>query len=455
MPTLTSVYADFIRKTTYRTLSKETISQAKKCILDTIGVSLAGYKLMEFPQKVVIYVAGLGGVPEATIIGQKKRKFPAINAALANGVCTHALDMDDGHRYAASHPGAVIIPAAIAAAEMTHATTRELINGVVTGYEVFIRIAMAVNPSSLMRGFRLTGTVGPFGSAAACASIMKLDREETIGALGLAGLQGAGLMEVMHDNEAAKVKSFHTGKAAMAGLLSAILAKQGAQGPQAVLEGEDGFLRATSDNVRKELLTRGLGKVFEINNTYTKFYPACRHTHVAIDAALAILRREKIKAENISRITVETYPVAIKLAGTIHPATPSAARFSLPYCVATAFIKGEVNEGNFSEENVGDGKIQNLAGRVKLSVTDKWEKSYPTKRGAAVSIVEKNGKTSAAEMDLAVGEPENPATWDDFARKFYTNATLIISRERAKKLEDTILNLEKSSIDDFARQLEL
>jgi 2-methylcitrate dehydratase PrpD len=455
MAFLTEVYADFIRATRYETLTPQTVNQAKKCLLDLVGVSIAGYKQMEFPRWVVDYTAGLGGVAEATIFGQRGRKFPAINAAFANGACAHALDMDDGHRFSAGHPGVNVIPAAIAAAEMAKASPQALIAGIVAGYEVFIRIASAINPSSLNRGFHVTGIVGPFGAAAAAASILGLNREETIGALGLAGLQGAGLMEVMHDDEAAKVKSFHPAKAAQAGLLAAQLAQRGARGPLAVLEGGDGFLKGFADKINQDYLTKGLGTTFEINNTYVKFYPACRHTHVVIDAVKAMRRDGPIEAENIRSVRVETYPVAIKLCETVHPATPSAARFSLPFTVATAIIQGDVSEATFAPENVRNAQLQELAGRVELAVTGKWAQAYPVKRGAGVSITLKSGQIIKKEMDLAVGEPENPATWDDFARKFQTNVTLAISPERAKILEDTVLNLEAHSLVDLTGQLEL
>jgi len=185
MKELSSLYAGFICETSYDKLPPEVVRQAKQRILDLVGVSLAGYKLMEFPQIVINYITSLGGTPEATII-QTKRKFPAINAALANSACAHAIDMDDGHRFAALHPGTVVIPAAVAAAEMVGANTKELIAGIVVGYEIMIRIGMAINPSSLGRGFHTTGTVGTFGAAAAAANIMKLSHEETIGALALA-----------------------------------------------------------------------------------------------------------------------------------------------------------------------------------------------------------------------------------------------------------------------------
>ena len=148
MDHLSSSYADFILDTQYDRLKPEVVFQAKKLILDLIGVSLAGYKLMEFPRMMVSYLEHLGGTPEATIL-QTKKKFPAINAALANAACGHALDMDDGHRFSALHPGVVIIPAALAGAELSRVSTKELIAGVVTGYEIMIRLGSAINPSSL------------------------------------------------------------------------------------------------------------------------------------------------------------------------------------------------------------------------------------------------------------------------------------------------------------------
>ncbi len=225
MKEISSLYADFTVNTHYDNLKPEVIQQAKKLILDLIGVSLAGYQLMEFPSMIVGYMASLEGKPEATII-QTKKKFPAVNAAFANAACAHALDMDDGHRFAALHPGTVIIPAAIATAELSGASTKELITGVVVGYEIMIRIGMAINPSSLNRGFHSTGIIGSFGAAAAAANIMGLSRKETIGAFGLAGLQASGLLQVNHDVEGAKVKPINPARAATSGLLSCILAQR-------------------------------------------------------------------------------------------------------------------------------------------------------------------------------------------------------------------------------------
>jgi 2-methylcitrate dehydratase PrpD len=446
MRKISSLFADFTVNTHYENLEPGIIQQVIKLMLDLIGVSLGGYKLMEFPRLVVDYMASLGGIPEATIINTK-RKFPAINAALANAACAHALDMDDGHRFAALHPGTVIIPAAIAAAELSGASTKDLIAGVVAGYEIMIRIGMAINPSSLNRGFHPTGIAGPFGAAAAAGNILGMHRDEVVGAFGLAGLQASGLLQVNHEAEGAKVKPMNSARAAMSGLLSCMLARKGARGPQCILEGEDGFLKAVTDEAQTDLLTRDLGRRFEIYNVYIKLYAACRHTHAPIDAALEASAKAPVDPKEISKVSVETYPSAIRLAGIKHADSPSVARFSIPFSVALALIRKQAGPDNYSDENIRDQDIQHLAKKVHLSVGKKWEQMYPEKRGATVTIFDNNNRVWSADVDLAKGEPENPASWEEIYNKFHSNAMLLLSKKDTEMLGDTIVNLENSSLE--------
>ena len=448
METISSTYSRFVVNTHFEDLGSEVILQTKKLILDLIGVTLAGFKLMEFPRLMVNYVSGMGGTPEATVI-QTKKKFPAVNAALANAACAHALDMDDGHRFAALHPGTVIIPAAIAAAELSQANTKNLIAGIVVGYEIMIRIGMAITPSSLNRGFHITGITGPFGAAAAAAKIMGLNHQQTVDAFGIAGLQQSGLIQVNHEVEGAMVKPINPAKAAMSGLLSSILAEKGARGPLHIFEGEDGYLKAVADEVDIDLLTRNLGREFQILNVYLKLHAACRHAHASMDAALEVFSESHIDIAEIQKISIETYPAAIRLAGITKVTAPSGGRFSIPFSVALALIKQDAGADKYSDENVRDQTIQVLAGKVVLSVGSKWERLYPEKRGATVSITDVKKKTWSAEVGLAKGEPENPATWEEIYTKFHTNATLLISEKDAKKLGDTIMNLEHSSLGEL------
>lgn len=452
METISSIYADFLVRTRFDDLSAEVVQQAKKLILDLIGVSLAGYKSMVFPKMVVGYVLELGGKPEATVI-QGKKKIPAVHAALANASCAHALDMDDGHRFAASHPGAVIIPAAIAAAELTGADTKSLIAGVVVGYDVMVRIGKAINPSSLNRGFHITGITGTFGAAAAVANIIGLSREKIIAALGMAGLQSAGLIRVNHEEEGSMVKPITPARAALSGLLSCILAKKGASGPLRIFEGEDGFLNAFADEVKMNILTQNLGLDYEICDVYLKLYSACRHAHAPIDAAFEAFRKSDCKIGEIDKIIVETYPAAVRLAGIPHATTPSAGRFSIPFSVALALVKKGAGADKYSEENIRDERIQRLSKKVELSVGDKWAKLYPNKRGATVRIIGSQNREWSAEVELAKGEPENPASCEEVYQKFYDNVTLLISEGDAKKLSEIIMNLENFTVEALTKFL--
>ena len=448
MPTIAEQYAAFCNATRFAELHPTVVHQAKKLILDLVGVALGGYTMMDFPQLVVGYLVDLGGRPEATII-HTKAQFPAINAALANAACAHALDMDDGHRFAALHPGTVVIPAALAAAELVQASTREFIAGVVAGYEIMIRIGMAINPSSLNRGFHATGQTGPFGAAAACSCILGLNEEQTVGALTLAGLQGSGILQVNHDVVGATAKPLNPAKAASSGLLAALLARKGARGPSAIFEGKDGFLQAFADEVDSDLLTRDLGDTYQILNAYTKFYAACRHVHAPLDAALSLRSQSGLDLNEIRQITVRTYPAAIRLAGIARPTTPSAARFSIPFSVALALTLGDAGANKYTNRNVEDQAIQGLAERVVLEEGDKWARLYPNKRGATLTITDARGRTETAEVDLARGEPENQASWEELYDKFIANATLLVTEEEASRLGDIIAGLEEGSVNDL------
>jgi len=312
---------------------------------------------------------------------------------------------------------------------------------------------MAINPSSLMRGFHTTGITGVFGAVSAAAAIMKLSPEQTAGAIGLAGLQAAGLLEVNHDNIGSMVKPVNPARAASSGLMSAILAKKGAIGPAAIFEGEGGFLKAFADEVQHDRLTHSLGHVFEISNAYNKFYASCRHTHAAIDAAIAAAGTGPVPTDRIERIKVETYPVAITLAGIADPSTVSAARFSTTFSIALALATGGAGADKYNDANVGDERIRALSRKVELSVGERWEKAYPQQRGAGVTVYWRDGRVTTSEVPLAKGEPENPASSEDIYNKFIANAVLAVPAAHARHIGDVILGIEKHRLGEFVALL--
>jgi 2-methylcitrate dehydratase PrpD len=245
------------------------------------------------------------------------------------------------------------------------------------------------------------------------------------------------------------VKPITPARAAVSGLLSCILAKKGARGPLQVFEGEDGYLKAFTDKSKTELLTQELGRDYEVSNVYLKLYSACRHAHAPIDAALDAFRRGGQKIEEIERIVVETYPAAVRLAGIPHATTPSAGRFSIAFSVALALVKQEAGADQYCERNLKDERIQALAAKVELRASPKWEKAYPKKRGATVTLVSKTGKSSTIEVDLAKGEPENPASWEEILEKYIRNATLALPGPDAERVGQVVSTLESVALADL------
>jgi 2-methylcitrate dehydratase PrpD len=451
MENLSRIYSKFATEIQFEDLPPEVVLQAKKCILDFLGVALVG-STTELASIVFDYFSEIAGKSETTVIG-KKRRVPAINAALMNGVFAHVLELDDGHRWSGIHPGSPTIPAALAAAELSGTLGRELIVGTVVGYEIILRIGKAINPSHLLRGFHSTGTVGPFGAAAAAGRILGLDPAKMIQALGLAGLHAAGLLQVMH--EGGMAKAFHPGKAASGGLFSAQMAMKGAVAPEQIFEGEKGFLRAMSDKTEFKWLTEGLGTRFETSNIYFKIHSSCRHTHPAIDALLKILKEEPLDPNRIERIRVETYPVALQFCG--HELgegtlTPSDAKLSLRFSLSLAVLNGSCGIDIFNQRELARPEVQRLAQRIELTANEKWGALYPEKRGANVFIWV-DGRVLQSEVELARGEPENPISMDELYRKFETNATHVIPLDQAQRLQEAVMDLERLSVSEVTEFL--
>lgn len=434
-------FAEFIFKTDYEKLPWEVIYQAKRCLLDFLGVALAGSPVGLAPL-ITSVLYNVGGKEEATIIGDG-RKIPAFHAALINGVKGHTLDMDDGHRYANGHPGVVVIPSAIALAEKESITGKGLIEAIVVGYEIFIRIAALINPSHLERGFHTTGTVGPFEAAAACSKILNLKKEEIKNALAIAGLQGAGLLEVMESGQ--MMKPLHPGKAAQAGVIASILAKEGAEGPISIFEGEKGFFKAFSDGVQWSGISNDLGSRFEIMNIYFKQYAACRHIHPALDAVKEIVNKSAVDTNDIRKIDVHTYSMAYQLTGQNREVKGEInAKFSLPVSIGLVLVHGKAGADEYDMEFLRDPMVQRLADKVNVFVDKERDDVYPRERGARVDILTSK-RTYTCEIPLPKGDPENPLSTEEIKEKFLQNAKKVLTAEKARKVEKMVFDIEGQS----------
>jgi len=441
----TRVLASFLSDLAYPQLPPEAVEKAKFVLLDTLGATIAGSQTPE--GRIAVELARkLAGKPECTLIASDVRA-DCLYAALCNGIMSHALELDDGNRFAMGHPGVTVIPAVVALGELEEISGKDAIVSIVAGYEAFGRIAAAGNPSHYNRGYHTTGTCGTFAAGAAAGKIFRFDADRMVQVLGIAGSQSAGLFAFMSNGAMTKV--LHPGKAAQSGILSAFLIRQGFTGPDTVLEHPQGFYAAYADQFVPERITDRLGEPLEIMHTYTKYHAACRHVHSASDAALMIRKEHAIDPDAVDRIAVRTYRVAAKLTGGKEITTPLSGKMSLPYSIAAAVVEGRVGLKEFSAGKLADPKILGLMQRVEVTIDEKLDRLVPKHRGARVEIVMKNGDRYQQEVLDAVGEPENPGGPDNLLNKFRGCTEGVFDPQRIEAIIETVLQLE--TVDSFSK----
>lgn len=328
--------------------------------------------------------------------------------AFAWGGLGNILEMDDVDKRALLHPGPSIIPAALAFAAQNEVSADALLEAIVRGYEATIRLGRAVGPGHYAL-WHNTGTCGAIGAAAACASLMELDAEMTAHALALAVSQAAGLWQTRHE-PASMGKQLHTAVSARAGYDAARLAAAGFKGPLTILEGPQGFFAAMCPGADPAAVLAG-DDGWRIHDVSFKPWPACRHAHATIDAALA-LREQVDVLDKDGDILVETYRDALVFCDKPEPKTVIEAKFSLQHSVAVVMLRGRPALEDFSLEAMADPAIKAVRDRVKLGQSRSFTDQYPARFGASVSFA---GQTVSAPD--ALGDPENPVGEDQLRGK--------------------------------------
>jgi 2-methylcitrate dehydratase PrpD len=437
----TGILAAFVSGLKYEQLPMKTISKAKDVTLDYIGALLAAYPNGNtLSNQLVALLMRNGGAAQASIIRQRE-KVPVLSAALANGTLSHVTELDDGHRIACGHPGVAVLSAALPMAEFLKSSGKSFITAIVAGYEVFVRLASAINPAHLNRGFHTTGTCGTFAAAAAAASLLMLDETQTANALGLAGIQAAGLLEVTVDGQMAK--ALHAGKAAYNGILAALLAKEGAEGPKSVIEGVKGFVKTMSDNCDYSMLLDDLGHEYGMDSCYIKLYPSCRHTHPPTDAMLDFVQANLFNWRDVKEIKIKTFPAAISFAGHIfQPKTAAEAKFSIAYCVCAALYFGNLGLRELEFDCLNNPDVVLLTKKVRIEPDESLESMIPKAKGAEIHVTLQDGRQFQKRIHLPKGESETPVSFDALKRKFVGCAGYCFRNEEIDGITDLISSLE-------------
>jgi 2-methylcitrate dehydratase PrpD len=441
-------------------IEEEVLSDARRRVTDIIGISLAASGMG--PARIVEgVIRDRGGEEQASIIG-KAGKYPAASAALINGTLAHSLDYDDTHLPSVLHPSAAVVPAALAAAEASGASGRDLLYAVAAGDELVVRVGMAGYDTELgnsvffEKGLHATSIAGTLGAALATAMVYGLGEEEISHAVAISASMGAGIIEA--NRTGGTVKRVHCGWAAHAGVTAAELAANGLTGPPTVFEGRFGFLRAyLDDRVNTDALTRGLGQHWELTRVFFKPYPANHFTHAGIDAAIR-LREEGLEIGGIESIELGVAnPVLRTIAHPedekARPETGYAAQFSGPFTVATALVGGGglgVSLDDFTDEVVRDRTKLDLASRVRCFADEECDRIFPNQFPAVLHVHLKNGETREARVSHNRGGPENPLSDEELDAKFRTNATRALPEQAAEDLRITLQNLENlDRVDDL------
>lgn len=438
----TAGLARFITDLRYERIPSEVISHVKICILDTLGCALYGSTLPW--GKIVVQFVKECGAGRGALIWGDGAEVPSPNAPLANGTLVHSFELDDIYRGGSLHTGAVTLPAVDAMlSQVDQASGKDYLTAVVAGFETGCRVGRANGISQLRRGFHPTGTTGTFAAGGAAAKVLRLDANQTLQALGIAGTQGAGLMAAQ---EGSMVKRMHPGRAAQSGVYGALLAAKGFTGIENILEAPyGGFCSTLSDHAEIDLITKKLGEEYVSLNIGFKVYPCCANNHTSLDG-LANIRTAHpgLRAGDVKKIVVSTtHSSKLHVGWPYVPDSVTTAQMNLSYCLAAALIDGEFSVGQVAEDSIGRKDILETAQRIEV-VEDPELDSLGDKFRYAVQleVVLTDGTSLREKVLHSKGSEENPVSETELEEKFRLLASKAIKESQIERLYNTVHRLE-------------
>lgn len=410
MENMTQTFLDLIYEKATSQMPQAALTEAKHCLIDELGCMLGGSA--QFSGRARRYLDRLPACEGATVAAMSRKAAP-FDAALWNGVFSHAYDIDDGHRFSNVHTGASIIPAVLAAAELENAPISLLLQGIAVGYETAVRLGKCMQPSHRNRGFHASATLCTLGAAMGAATVFGCSREEFHNIFCAACSNVGGILELQEN--VSDMKPYNIGRAACAGLQSAYFGRSGFTGPTDPLGGKFGFLKAFADELKTDALTAE-PESWAVTGVYHKLHASCRHTHAAIDAVLSL--RETIPAEAVESVTVRMYKQGIKGHDHTEIAGIVAGKMSVPYCIGMSWVLGKCGIPDFTEENRVNREILRICEATAVVEDPELTALVPGKRVAVIEAVCKDGACACARVEFPLGEPENPMPEALLVQKF-------------------------------------
>jgi 2-methylcitrate dehydratase PrpD len=437
----TAAIVEFVGELRHAALPDEVRHYARRHLLDTVGVMIAGAggDVATRAEAVLAAARPAGRIP----VPGRARRADVIDAAFLGGTAAHGIELDDGFRQGSVHPGCVVVPAALALGYDRRADGRTLMEAIVAGYETVIAIGRACHPDLRQRGFHPTAAVGVFGSAAAAGKLRGLSPDALANAFGLAASSAAGLFAFV--NGGGDIKRLHAGHAAREGLQAALLAEQGVEGPPGVIEARDGFMQAfafgRADKARP--ITFPPAVPFGITDCYIKPYPCCRHIQPAVEALIGLTNDEAISSDEVQRIEVATYRIAAEHAETGWDDFASA-QLSFPYLMGLALKFRAVKFEHFSEQTRRDPAFAAIARKLSVTAPPDVDRLYPQLRPARVTVTTARGSFTR-QADEALGSRIVPLDDAGLKAKFLDLVGPVLGAARAKELGERLWSLDEIS----------
>lgn len=429
---VTDKLALHITNTSYEHFNQNAVREAKRSLLNWLGVAIgaANHESMDM----VLNVAKLtASQPQATVLGRNE-KVDMLFASLLNGMSSHIYDFDDTLLETVLHPSAPVFPAILAYAEKQRKTGRDVLEAFIIGCEVEARLALSIYPSHYWRGWHITGSVGGIGAAAAISKLMGLDVENTIYALGIAATDPTGLREMF----GTMTKPYHPGKAAMNGLLAALVGAQGFTSSKKPLEAKRGFLNVLSEENKVELVTEKWGEKWEVEKNSYKPFASGIVTHPAIDAIISIQKEHMLKAEQVESIIITAHPLVKELTGKTDITTGLEGKFSVYHCVAAGFFNLKAGVYEFTDEYVNEPAVKKLRDKISLVIDEKIKEDQ-----VYLTVKLTDGSEVDYYVEHAIGSADSPMTDEQIQEKFIDVTGDIIGLEAKNELIDLVNRFEE------------
>ncbi|MBN1406693.1 MAG: MmgE/PrpD family protein [Calditrichaceae bacterium] len=440
---ISSKLAHFTRSLQFEDLTADTVMNAKRFLLDSIGCAFAG-SLTNDVQIMRDFYNDMGGTPESTVINSDK-KLPMINQCFLNSLMIRALDYNDIYwEQDPSHPSD-LIPAALTPAEVLHKNGKDLITAIVLAYEWEQRFCEFAFP-----GVRETkwhhATLTQFASPLAAGKILDLSIEELVHALGISASHNHTLGVVTAGN-LTMMKNTVDPMAVQSGLQAALLAKRGYEGPAHIIDGKEGIVDVFRNNEFKlNILTDGLGDTFRINRCSMKAFPTEALTHTPMSAVIKLMKENNIKKEEIVEVKIETVARAADILSDpskYDPKTRETADHSLPYCISVCIVDGTVTPASFTADKIMDPQIRSFLPKIKVVAKPEFEKTFPALKQAEAEIITSNGKSFKMTLDYPLGDYREPMDEVTLLKKFDAMVLPIISKTKRDRIVNTIMSLDK------------